>query len=111
MPAANQLYLAEVWGSQEVLKNILEACPSKGLEVAVVDVVLPLLAGNPLGILDCVQCANVFHRVVGFVQRKNPLNYFNELIKFLLVLSLVEWRTNIMVFRGAWVLRLRPPGW
>ncbi len=111
VPAANQLCLAEMWGSQDVLKDVFEACPSNGLGVALANVVLPALVGNPLEILTHVQRTDVFRRIVGLIQKENPLDYFDKLIEFFLVLSLVERGTDIVEFRGARVLGPCSFGW
>jgi hypothetical protein len=58
--------------------------------------VLPVLSRIPFEVLVCIQDADRLCVVNCCIKKENPLNTFNELIKFLLVLALIEWGLDVI---------------
>jgi hypothetical protein len=73
--------------------------------------VLPALTRVLLEVLACVQGSDRLRVVNRCIKEENPLNHFDELIEFLLVLALIKRRLDVVKFGGARLLGSRLLGW
>ncbi len=73
--------------------------------------VLPVLTRVPFEVLACIQGTDGLRVVNCCIKEEDPLNQFDELIEFFLVLALIKRGLDVVELGGARLLGLCSLGW